>query len=452
MSSGAHDSLSARLGWASREPVALAALIFLCALIYVARTQAPESVPLSMYVIPILLGGYVLSLPTMSVLIGVVAIGLLGQLIVHGLDQFFVGAVTVIAVSTLVVLGSVRRRTILGVRGAVGESMLVDLRDRLSAQGEMPSLPRGWEAEVVHRSAGQSTFSGDFLVAARSANGLALEVALVDVSGKGLGAGTRALLLSGAFGGLIGSVPSSDFLPAANAYLLRQEWEEGFATAVYLAVDLGTGTYQVRSAGHPPAIHFHAGSGRWDTLATTGGLLGVFEKDEYGPAEGQLLPGDALLLYTDGLVETPSRDLVIGIDKLQGEAERLVAQGFRHGARRLIDAVAKSDQDDRALVLIWRNYRRGGSGTTAGASRLRAVSGFRFGMVTDSRGCTGIPTRCSPAPSPLISSSTASLPISACGSAMLVSAGRSQPARKESSNDTTERSSGNRIPASVSAS
>ncbi len=346
---------SGRLGgWAQREPIGLAALIFLCVVIYIARTQVPESVPLSMFVIPILLGGYVLSLPTLSVLIAVIAVALVAQLITHGLDQFYVGAVTVIAVSALVVLGSVRRRAILGVRGAVGESMLVDLRDRLSAQGEMPSLPRGWEAEVVHRSAGRSTFSGDFLVAARSADGMALEVTLVDVSGKGLGAGTRALLLSGAFGGLIGSVPSSDFLPAANAYLLRQEWEEGFATAVYLVVDLGTGVYQIRSAGHPPAIHFHAGSGRWDTLAATGGLLGVFEKDEYQPAEGQLLPGDALLLYTDGLVETPSRDLLVGIDKLQGEAERLVSQGFRHGARRLIDAVAESDQDDRALVLIWR--------------------------------------------------------------------------------------------------
>jgi hypothetical protein len=39
---------------------------------------------------------------------------------------------------------------------------------------------------------------------------------------------------------------------------------------------------------------------------------------------------------------------------LQGEAERLVARGFRHGARRLIDAVSDSDLDDRALVLIWR--------------------------------------------------------------------------------------------------
>jgi hypothetical protein len=334
--------------------LALAALVFLCAVIYVARSADPDGIPLSMFVIPILLGGYVLSLFTLSVLVGVIALALLAQLIEHGLDQYYVGAVAVIAVAALVVWGSVRRRASLGVRRQVGESMLVDLRDRLLAQGKMPALPRGWEAEVVHRSAGRASFSGDFLVAARSAEGLALDVALIDVSGKGLGAGTRALLLSGAFGGLIGSVPPPEFLPAANAYLLRQEWDEGFATAVYLAIDLGSGEYEVRSAGHPPAVHFHAGSGRWDTLETTGGLLGVFEKDEYEPARGHLLPGDALLLYTDGLVETPRRDLADGIDKLQGEAERLVAHGFRYGARKLIDAVAESDLDDRALVLIWR--------------------------------------------------------------------------------------------------
>jgi hypothetical protein len=338
-----------------REWLALAALVFLSALIYVARSADPEGVPLSMFVIPILLGGYALSLSTLSVLIGLIAIALVAQLIMHGFDQYYVGAVAVIALAAIVVVGSVRRRASLGVRRAVGESMLVDLRDRLLAQGEMPMLPRGWEAEVVHRSAGRATFSGDFLVAARSADGLALEVALVDVSGKGLGAGTRALMLSGAFGGLIGSVPSPEFLPAANAYLLRQEWDEGFATAVYLVVDLGSGAYEVRSAGHPPAVHFNAGSGRWDTLETIGGLLGVFEKDEYEPVSGHLMPGDALLLYTDGLVETPGRDLTDGIDKLQGEAERLIADGFRDGARKLIDAVAESDQDDRALVLIWRD-------------------------------------------------------------------------------------------------
>lgn len=310
--------------------------------------------PLSMFVIPVLLGGYVLSLPTLYLLIAVIGIALVAQAVMHGLDQLYVGEVVVISVATLVVLGTVRSRASRGFRGAVGESMLVDLRDRLLAQGEMPTLPRGWEVEVVHRSAKHSTFSGDFLVAARSADGLVLEIAVVDVSGKGMAAGTRALLLSGAFGGLIGSVPPPEFLPAANAYLLRQEWAEGFATAVHLVVNLTTGEYQVRSAGHPPAVSFQSGSGRWQTLDATGGLLGVFEKDEYLPASGQLLPGDALLLYTDGLVETPSRDLADGIDKLEGEAERLIAEGFRHGARKLIDAVAASAQDDRALVLIWR--------------------------------------------------------------------------------------------------
>ena len=41
---------------------------------------------------------------------------------------------------------------------------------------------------------------------------------------------------------------------AANDYLLRQEWEEGFATAVHLSLDLATGRFEVRTAGHPPAV------------------------------------------------------------------------------------------------------------------------------------------------------------------------------------------------------
>ena len=116
-----------------------------------------------------------------------------------------------------------RSRGRLGVQGTRGDSMLVDLRDRLTAQGEMPALPEGWSAEVVLRSAGGASFSGDFLVATRSDDGQTLEVALVDVSGKGVDAGTRALLLSGAFGGLLGlgaarGVPARDQpLPAPPA-------------------------------------------------------------------------------------------------------------------------------------------------------------------------------------------------------------------------------------------
>jgi hypothetical protein len=59
------------------------------------------------------------------------------------------------------------------------------------------------------------------------------------------------------------------------------------------------------------------------------------------------------MLYTDGLVETPQKDITMGIDKLVGEAERLVAKGFERGASRLVDRLA-SEGDDRALLLLHR--------------------------------------------------------------------------------------------------
>jgi serine phosphatase RsbU (regulator of sigma subunit) len=220
----------------------------------------------------------------------------------------------------------------------------------------MPVLPEGWSAEVVLRSAGGASFSGDFLVATRSDDELQLEVALVDVSGKGVDAGTRALLLSGAFGGLLGSVPHEEFLPAANRYLLRQHWEEGFATVAHVVLDLVTGDYVVSVAGHPPAVQFAAGSGRWHVSeASEGPLLGVFPDAKFVSERGRLQRGDALLMFTDGLIEKPGQDIAVGIDRLLGQAERLVTRGFRHGARKLIDRVASAHNDDRAVVLIWRD-------------------------------------------------------------------------------------------------
>ena len=68
---------------------------------------------------------------------------------------------------------------------------------------------------------------------------------------------------------------------------------------------------------------------------------------------GALKRGDALLLFTDGLVETPQRDISLGIDKLLGQGEMLLREGFEQGAARLIDRLESHD-DDRALLLLHR--------------------------------------------------------------------------------------------------
>ena len=311
--------------------------------------------PLSWLAVVVLAGGFLLSVRSLILLDLVVGAVVLLE-VAQGLDpRVSPGAVLVVAATAAIVHLLARSRGRLGVQGTRGDSMLVDLRDRLTAQGEMPELPEGWSAEVVLRSAGGASFSGDFLVATRSDDGSALEVALVDVSGKGVDAGTRALLLSGAFGGLLGSVPHEDFLPATNRYLLRQHWDEGFATVAHVMIDLVSGEYVVSVAGHPPAVQFAAGSGRWRmTEASEGPLLGIFPDAKFVSERGRLDRGDALLLFTDGLIEKPGQDISVGIDKLLGEAERLVTKGFRHGARKLIDRVAAAHNDDRAVVLVWR--------------------------------------------------------------------------------------------------
>jgi serine phosphatase RsbU (regulator of sigma subunit) len=251
-----------------------------------------------------------------------------------------------------------RTRAKLGLQGLRGDQMLIELRDRIREYGKLPTLGEGWGSEVVLRPAGGASFGGDFVVS--YSDGKTLEVALVDVSGKGVDAGTRALLLSGAFGGLLGSVPTSDFLPAANAYLRRGRWTEGFVTAVHLSLDLTSGEFVIASAGHLPAVHYDAASGRWQVTRARGIVLGVVPDLQAVPTsseEGVLRRGDALMLYTDGLVEAPGRDIDAGLDKLLGEAERLVKNGFRTGAGDLVTTMQRDigSADDCALVLIWRS-------------------------------------------------------------------------------------------------
>jgi hypothetical protein len=316
----------------------------------------------SMVTLPLLLGGFMLRFTTQLALFGVSALVVVVDALTSHPACPNPGTILFIGATAVIVLVMSRGRVRLGVRGTRGESMLFDLRERLLAQGRVPQLPPGWNLELAMLSAGGQSFAGDFLIAARTeASGEPggspgmLQLGLVDVSGKGLQAGARALLLSGALGGLLGSVPAAGFLAAANRYLLRQSWEEGFATAVHVVVDLATGEYECYSAGHPPIAQLAAGSGRWELRETPGPVLGVMADALYEPTRGRLEWGDGLMLFTDGLIEQPGQDLAVGLDRLLGAAGTLQTKGFGGGAARIVDAVAGKANDDRALVLLWRS-------------------------------------------------------------------------------------------------
>ncbi|GAB2512197.1 PP2C family protein-serine/threonine phosphatase [Nocardiopsis aegyptia] len=309
--------------------------------------------PPSSTILTVLAGGLLLKRKSLAALLVVVAAVLLFVAYMLDFGQVGPGLLVTIGVTAVLsyLLSGVRER--LGVQGLSGEMMLLDLRDRLRHQGRLPELPRGWGRTAVLRQAGGSSFGGDFVVSIRREN--RLDVAVVDVSGKGVDAGTRALLLSGAFSGLIGAVPTRDFLAHCNDYLMRNSGGEGFVTAVHLSVDLDSGAYEIASAGHPPALQYDSGAGQWSTSEAKGVVLGVIPEMTYTSVQGKLRPGDAILLCTDGLIETPGEDLDAGIDRLLGAADTMVARGFSSGAGAVVDTLSKDKNDDCALVVLWRD-------------------------------------------------------------------------------------------------
>lgn len=341
----------------AHQPVLLGALTLVAAGYTAAAVASPAWFPLATAVIWILLGGFFLRLRYLLAYYVVLTAAVATATVLRSGPAPQPGVLLALVTTAVLVGVYARGRERAGVQGTLGESMLVDLRDRLRAQGAVPALEPGWAVETVLRSAYGDSFSGDFLVASRSAVSPDwLEIVLVDVSGKGQAAGTRALLLSGAFGGLLGALPREEFLPAANRHLLRHRWDEGFATAVHVAVDQRSGRFEVRGAGHPPVAHFRSGAGRWALMdAEQGPLLGVLESPAFPAQSGVLDRGDALLLYTDGLVERRDGDIVMGIDRLVGVAERVMPAGFAGGADRIVAGTRATRDDDRALVLVWRS-------------------------------------------------------------------------------------------------
>ena len=336
------------------QVTATGVLVILTVIASAGVVSAPAWVPPSVLLLVELLGAFLLRLRGMVVL----CLAIVAQVVVMvwtGIADISPGQQLLLGVSIVALVAFTAYRDRLGLQGAPSDLMIVDLRDRLAAHGRIPQLPSGWRVDSAMRSAHAEAFSGDFLVAARARDAALLEVVLVDVSGKGQGAGVRSLQLSGAFGGLLGLMPRQEFLAAANTYLLERSWDEGFATAIHVAVDLTTGRFWVASAGHPPALHLHAGSGLVEIIGSIGApALGIVRDLPRVERTGRLEHGDTLMIYTDGVVEVPGYDLDLGIDRLMGAAQRFVATR-RGGAEAVLDAVRAGDSDDRGLVLVHRD-------------------------------------------------------------------------------------------------
>jgi serine phosphatase RsbU (regulator of sigma subunit) len=145
-----------------------------------------------------------------------------------------------------------------------------------------------------------------------------------------------------------------------NDALCNQRNDDRFCTAVYLRVvpaPNGRVSITLANGGHPPPLVLRDGGGVEVVDRATGTLLGLFPDATIAEEKLELGPGDAIVLYTDGVIEARSPD---GDEYGQDRLEDLLARGAGRTAdgiaRRVelavIDHQAERTLDDVAILVL----------------------------------------------------------------------------------------------------
>ncbi|MBV9181882.1 MAG: SpoIIE family protein phosphatase [Acidobacteria bacterium] len=136
-----------------------------------------------------------------------------------------------------------------------------------------------------------------------------LGLVVADIAGKGIGA---ALLMANLQAALRSQSATAweqpeRFLRSVNQLLYENTAEGDYASLFYAEYDDSTRKLRYSNCGHPPALLLRGDEGL-ERLGSTCTVVGLFEKWECMIDERELAPGDAVLLYTDGVTEALNRD------------------------------------------------------------------------------------------------------------------------------------------------
>jgi serine phosphatase RsbU (regulator of sigma subunit) len=220
--------------------------------------------------------------------------------------------------------------------------------------------PPGLQTAVRYASiADGGEVGGDFYDLFETATGRYLAV-VGDVCGKG----TQAAVLTGLARHTVRAIALREERPEAvlaflNDALRRHEVGGAFITAVAVSLSPHPGAgvaATIACGGHPPALRLRA-DGAVEEVGAGGTMLGVDADPELEPADVELAPGDALVLYTDGV--TDARDAAgedFGEQRLR-HALAGAAGGDAEAIAGAIDAAvcayqAGVQRDDRAILVL----------------------------------------------------------------------------------------------------
>jgi GAF domain-containing protein len=238
----------------------------------------------------------------------------------------------------------------------------------------LPEVP-GWSAAVLYRPAGElNEVGGDFYDVFEAAG--AWMVVIGDIAGQGAEAATRTSLAR--FTARTAAELTGDVARAVERLNDTLRREEGLPLCTIVCARLaergdGSAELTLASAGHPPPLLVRGG--RVVPVGDAGVIAGAFDGETWPEATVTLEPGDVLVLYTDGVLDT------VGESDRFGEQRLRHALSLAHGSveERLaalhaeLSAFQRGPQRDDTTVLVLE-YRGG-----TGAESAQAAAGWEAG-------------------------------------------------------------------------
>jgi serine phosphatase RsbU (regulator of sigma subunit) len=221
-----------------------------------------------------------------------------------------------------------------------------------------PDLP-GWDLTVMLEPAHET--SGDFYDFMMLPNEN-LGVVIADVTDKGTSAALYMALSRSLWRTFAVNNPTEPELTMAetNQRILTDTHGGLFITIFYGILNPHTGEFIYCNAGHLPAMLRRARNGSVEQLQHTGIPLGVFEGTSWRSERVIIEPGDALVLYTDGITDAENGEAeLFGLHRLEQALSfqrATAAQQIREGVRSEVKQwVGKAEQaDDITLMVIVR--------------------------------------------------------------------------------------------------
>ena len=215
----------------------------------------------------------------------------------------------------------------------------------------------GWEFGVAWRSpaAAAQLVGGDFHDVYLLPGNRVL-VMLGDVEGRGIGAAGMTETVHVAARTLAISTPSPRFVLERLNHTLMDE--SRIVTALLVVLQRTSGTLTLSSAGHLAPLHLRCDGAATPLPVMPGLPLGAFADSDYDMLTGRLRSGEALVLFTDGVIDARRGSAFFGEQGALAAVESLAggsAQAIADGLCEAVEAFADRLRDDVHVLVVRRS-------------------------------------------------------------------------------------------------